>query len=94
MRCVDTNLDGDSLTCFNLRGHALQQIGGVRLTPRIRKGCNPGLRSTKGGTQGHGLGLSIVNQIITMAGGFIQVDSTRDKGTRIRLHLPLIAGNE
>ena len=49
--------------------------------------------STKG-TQGRGLGMSIVNQIITMAGGFIQVDSYPGQGTRIRLYLPLIAGNE
>jgi len=49
--------------------------------------------STKG-KQGHGLGMSIVNQIITMAGGFIQVDSYPGQGTRIRLYLPLIAGNE
>ena len=49
--------------------------------------------STKG-SKGHGLGMSIVNQIITMAGGFIQVDSYPGQGTRIRLYLPLIAGNE
>jgi signal transduction histidine kinase len=47
--------------------------------------------STKG-HQGRGLGMSIVNQIITMAGGFIQVDSCPGQGTRIRLYLPLIAG--
>ena len=47
--------------------------------------------STKG-NQGRGLGMSIVNQIITMAGGFIQVDSYPGQGTRIRLYLPLIAG--
>jgi signal transduction histidine kinase len=49
--------------------------------------------STKG-NQGHGLGMSIVNQIITLAGGFIQVDSDLGKGTRVRLYLPLIARNE
>jgi two-component system, cell cycle sensor histidine kinase and response regulator CckA len=49
--------------------------------------------STKG-DQGRGLGMSIVNQIITMAGGFIQIDSAPGQGTRIRLYLPLIAGNE
>ena len=48
--------------------------------------------STKG-TQGRGLGMSIVNQIITMAGGFLQVDSSPGEGTRIRLYLPLIAGD-
>jgi len=49
--------------------------------------------STKG-TQGRGLGMSIVNQIITMAGGFIQVDSYLGMGTRVRLYLPRIAGVE
>ena len=49
--------------------------------------------STKG-TQGRGLGMSIVNQIITMAGGFIQVDSYLGMGTRVRLYLPRIAGIE
>ena len=46
--------------------------------------------STKG-TQGHGLGMSIVNQIITLAGGFIQVDSYLGRGTSVRLYLPSIA---
>jgi signal transduction histidine kinase len=49
--------------------------------------------STKG-SQGRGLGMSIVNQIITMAGGFIQVDSFLGKGTKIRLYIPRIAGTE
>lgn len=49
--------------------------------------------STKG-KEGHGLGMSIVNQIVTMAGGFIQVDSYLGKGTRVRLYLPRIAGHE
>ena len=48
--------------------------------------------STKG-VQGRGLGMSIVNQIITMAGGFIQVDSFPGQGTHVRLYVPLIAGN-
>ena len=49
---------------------------------------------TTKGTQGHGLGMSIVNQIITLAGGFIQVDSYLGKGTRIRLYLPRIAAGD
>ena len=49
--------------------------------------------STKG-KEGRGLGMSIVNQIVTMAGGFIQVDSYLGKGTRVRLYLPRIAGHE
>ena len=49
---------------------------------------------TTKGSQGRGLGMSIVNQIITLAGGFIQVDSYLGKGTRVRLYLPRIAGVE
>ena len=49
---------------------------------------------TTKGNQGRGLGMSIVKQIVTMAGGFLQVDSAPGGGTRIRLYLPLIAGNE
>jgi hypothetical protein len=46
------------------------------------------------GNQGRGLGMSTANQIITMAGGFLEVDSPPGEGTRIRLYLPLIAGND
>jgi two-component system cell cycle sensor histidine kinase/response regulator CckA len=49
--------------------------------------------STKG-SKGRGLGMSIVNQIITMAGGFIQIDSYPGKGTKVRLYVPRIAGTE
>ena len=49
--------------------------------------------STKG-TRGRGLGMSIVNQIITMAGGFIQVDSSPGQGAHVRLYLPRIAGSD
>jgi signal transduction histidine kinase len=46
---------------------------------------------TTKGTRGKGLGLAIVNQVVTLAGGFIQVDSTAGQGTRVRLYLPSIA---
>jgi len=49
---------------------------------------------TTKGTQGKGLGMAIVNQVITLAGGFIQVDSSPGQGTRVRLYLPRIAANE
>ena len=44
--------------------------------------------------RGSGLGLAIVNQVVTLAGGFIQVDSTAGQGTRVRLYLPRIAASE
>ena len=49
---------------------------------------------TTKGPQGKGLGLAIVNQVVTLAGGFIQVDSAAGQGTRVRLYLPRIAASE
>ena len=49
---------------------------------------------TTKGSKGKGLGLAIVNQVVTMAGGFIQVDSAAGEGTRVRLYLPRIAAPE
>ncbi len=49
---------------------------------------------TTKGTRGKGLGLAIVNQVVTLAGGFIQVDSAAGQGTRVRLYLPRIAASE
>jgi signal transduction histidine kinase len=64
---------------------------GVGMDTETRERMFETFFSTKG-SQGRGLGMSIVNQIITMSGGFIQVDSHLGKGTRIRLYLPRIAG--
>jgi signal transduction histidine kinase len=49
---------------------------------------------TTKGSKGKGLGLAIVNHVVTLAGGFIQVDSAAGKGTRVRLYLPRIAAPE
>ena len=49
---------------------------------------------TTKGSKGKGLGLAIVNQVVTLAGGFIQVDSEPGEGTRVRLYLPRIAADE
>jgi signal transduction histidine kinase len=49
---------------------------------------------TTKGTKGKGLGLAIVNHVVTLAGGFIQVDSAAGQGTRVRLYLPRIAAPE
>jgi two-component system, cell cycle sensor histidine kinase and response regulator CckA len=66
---------------------------GVGMDAETRERMFETFFSTKG-NQGRGLGMSIVNQIITLAGGFIQVDSFVGKGTRVRLYLPRIAGSE
>jgi two-component system, cell cycle sensor histidine kinase and response regulator CckA len=49
---------------------------------------------TTKGAKGKGLGMAIVNQIVTLAGGFIQVDSEPGEGTRVRLYLPRIAASD
>jgi len=66
---------------------------GVGMDAETRERMFETFFSTKG-NQGRGLGMSIVNQIITLAGGFIQVDSFVGEGTRVRLYLPRIAGSE
>ncbi len=45
--------------------------------------------TTKPVGEGTGLGLSITHQIIHAHHGDIQIDSTLEKGTRVRLRLPL-----
>ena len=45
--------------------------------------------TTKKPEKGTGLGLSTVYRIVRDAGGSIEVDSEPDRGTRIRIHLPL-----
>ena len=67
--------------------------GGVGMDAETRARIFETFFSTKG-NQGRGLGMAIVNQIITLAGGFIQVDSDLGKGTSVRLYLPRIAGSE
>lgn len=40
---------------------------------------------------GAGLGLALVNDIVKLHGGWVELDSTPDEGTRVTCHLPLIA---
>lgn len=48
--------------------------------------------STKGPTQGSGLGLSVVYGIVAQHDGWIRVSSTIDEGTRFKVYLPLYTG--
>lgn len=44
--------------------------------------------SSRTGTQGTGIGLSIVRELITAQGGKIEVNSERNSGTEVLLHFP------
>ena len=46
---------------------------------------------TTKGERGTGLGLAIVDQIVALAGGFIDVESAVGRGTSVRIYLPRIA---
>jgi signal transduction histidine kinase len=46
---------------------------------------------TTKGDRGTGLGLAVVQQIVTLAGGFIEVESALGAGTSVRLFFPKIA---
>jgi signal transduction histidine kinase len=67
--------------------------GGEGMDDTTREHMFESFFTTKG-ARGKGLGLAIVNQVVTLAGGFIQVDSTAGQGTRVRLYLPRIAAHD
>jgi signal transduction histidine kinase len=46
---------------------------------------------TTKGEEGTGLGLVIVDQIVTRAGGRIDIDSEPGQGTTVRVYIPRIA---
>jgi signal transduction histidine kinase len=50
--------------------------------------------TTKSAAAGTGLGLSVIRDLVTAAGGRIRIDSAAGKGTTFHLHLPLAGPNE
>lgn len=47
--------------------------------------------TTKARGQGTGLGLAVVNQIVTHAGGFIRIQTAENKGTTFQVFLPRVS---
>jgi CheY-like chemotaxis protein/HPt (histidine-containing phosphotransfer) domain-containing protein len=45
------------------------------------------------GIEGTGLGLAIVKQLVTLQGGFINVDSEYEKGSEFTVYIPLVKGD-
>ncbi|MGD9841332.1 MAG: ATP-binding protein [Steroidobacteraceae bacterium] len=63
---------------------------GTGISDEIRERMFEPFFTTKG-KRGNGLGLAIVNQIVTRAGGHIQVRSVLNKGTTVSIYLPRIS---
>jgi two-component system cell cycle sensor histidine kinase/response regulator CckA len=63
---------------------------GVGMDENVRRNLFKPFFTTKG-EQGTGLGLPIVDQIVTRAGGFVRVESELGRGTTVRVFLPRIA---
>jgi signal transduction histidine kinase len=63
---------------------------GIGMDAGTRKHMFEPLFTTKG-DKGTGIGLALVQRIVAMAGGFIDVESALGHGTTVRVHLPMIA---
>ena len=63
---------------------------GSGMTPDVMSHIFDPLYTTKDRGQGTGLGLVIVNQVVTELGGIVAVESDLGKGTRFRLTFPAI----
>ncbi len=67
---------------------------GAGMAPAVVRRATEPFFSTKGQGKGTGLGLSMVRDCAEQSGGGLEIDSTVGQGTRIRIVLPLSAGNE
>lgn len=86
--CIRTALEGKS-------GKAQRIVvdftdTGSGMTPKVMSHIFDPLYTTKDRGQGTGLGLVIVNQVVTEMGGTVAVESDLGKGTRFRLTFPAI----
>lgn len=70
------------------------QDNGVGMTPEIQERIFEPFFSTKSLDQGSGLGLSSVLGIVRGHGGFLQVQSSRGKGSTFHVYLPAMTSTE
>lgn len=100
----DAMPSGGTLTISLERAEVTQDDGARQVVIRVTDtgtGIGEELRShifepfyTTKGEHGNGLGLTIVNQIVTNAGGHVEVDSEPGRGTAMSLYLPCIANGD
>ena len=64
---------------------------GSGIPPELRQRIFDPFFTTKGPSDGSGLGLSMVNRIVTEAGGRVALTSEMDRGTTFVVHWPLAA---
>ncbi len=67
---------------------------GCGMTEELRTHIFDPFYTTKSTGRGTGLGLVVVRQVVREHGGEIEVESERGKGTRFRLKLPVLAGEQ
>jgi signal transduction histidine kinase len=81
---IDDNGEGATYVCISVRDT------GSGMDEATRQNLFRPFFTTKG-ERGTGLGLVIVDQIVSRAGGHVKIDSELGKGTTVRLYLPRIA---
>jgi len=80
---LDTDKNGNTLLSIRDNGKGLSKSEQSRLFERYYRGTN-----TKEKPEGSGLGLAIANQIVTLHGGRITVESKLSVGTEFTIYIP------
>jgi len=62
---------------------------GVGMDEETRRRATEPFFTTKGESEGTGLGLSVSLGVVEAHGGFLEIESTKGKGTDLRVYLPL-----